>query len=91
MFGESGRRSSASGSRSARSAILCAAFLIGRALRSTATGVLAALIVATAPRIVFFSRRIFIDVYITVFMSLALAFFVLAERHPSTRRRRYLR
>jgi 4-amino-4-deoxy-L-arabinose transferase-like glycosyltransferase len=67
--------------------ILWAAFLIGRALRSTATGLLAALFLATAPRVVFFSRRIFIDVYITMFMSLALALFVLAERHPQHRRK----
>ena len=67
--------------------ILAGAFLIGRALRSTATGVLAALLLATAPRFVFFSRRIFIDVYLTLFMTLALACFVLAERHPEHRRR----
>ena len=48
---------------------------------------LAALIVATAPRVVMHGRRIFIDVYITLFMSLALACFVLAERHPQHRRR----
>ena len=69
--------------------ILYAAFLMGRALRSPATGALAALLLATSPRIVFFSRRILIDVYLTLFMSLALACFVLAERHPD-RRRRYL-
>lgn len=67
--------------------ILAAAFLIGRALRSTSTGILAALIVATAPRVVMWSRRIFIDIYITMFMSLTLACFVLAERHPEHRRR----
>ncbi len=66
--------------------IILSAFLIGRALRSTATGVLAALIVASAPRVVMHSRRIFIDVYITAFTSLALAGFVLAERHPERRR-----
>jgi 4-amino-4-deoxy-L-arabinose transferase len=32
-------------------------------------------------------RRIFIDVWVTMFMSLALAAFVLAERHPGHRRR----
>ena len=63
--------------------LIASAFLIGRALRSTATGVLAALIVATAPRVVMHSRRIFIDVYITAFTSLAVAGFVLAERHPA--------
>ena len=67
--------------------IVLAAFLIGRALRSTATGVLSALFVATAPRVVWFSRRIFIDIYLTTFLSLALASCVLAERRPAHRRR----
>ncbi len=68
-------------------AIVVAAFLIGRALRSTQTGVLAALVVATAPRVVMHARRIFIDVYLTAFMSIALAGFVLALRFPEQRRR----
>jgi 4-amino-4-deoxy-L-arabinose transferase-like glycosyltransferase len=67
--------------------ILVATFLIGRALRSTVTGLLAALIVATAPRFVWFARKIFIDVYLTTFTSVALAAFVLAEQHPRQRRR----
>jgi len=67
--------------------IILAAFLIGRALRGPPTGWLAALIVATAPRVVMHSRRIFIDVYVTAFMSLALAGFVLALRYPEHRRR----
>jgi 4-amino-4-deoxy-L-arabinose transferase-like glycosyltransferase len=69
--------------------ILLATWLIGTGLGSPRVGVIAALLVATAPRIVFISRRIFIDVYITLFMSLTLALFVLAERTPA-RRRRYL-
>lgn len=67
--------------------IVLAAFLVGRALRSTGTGVVAALIVATAPRMVMFSRRIFIDIYITLFLALTLACFVMAERQPAHRRR----
>ncbi len=67
--------------------IILATFLIGRALRSPPTGWLAALMVASAPRVVMFARRIFIDVYLTLFTSLALALFVLAERHPAHRRR----
>jgi 4-amino-4-deoxy-L-arabinose transferase-like glycosyltransferase len=70
-------------------AIVGATFLVGRALRSTTVGLLAALIVATSPRVVMFARRIFIDIYITLFMALTLACFVMAERHPE-RRRRYL-
>jgi 4-amino-4-deoxy-L-arabinose transferase-like glycosyltransferase len=66
--------------------IVAAAFLLGRAVRSTATGVLAALIVATAPQVVMWGRRIFIDVHITMWMSLTLACFVLAERYPERRR-----
>src|SRR4029079_16330922 len=50
---------------------------------------LAALIVATAPRFVWLARKIFIDVYLTTFTSLALAAFVLSGRDPG-RRRRYI-
>jgi 4-amino-4-deoxy-L-arabinose transferase-like glycosyltransferase len=78
-----------------RAAIACGAlgtilatFVIGRVLGGPLTGVLAAVIIASAPRVVFFSRRIFIDVYITCFMAAALACFVLAMRGPH--RRRYL-
>ena len=66
--------------------IVGATFLIGRALQSTLVGVLAALMIATAPRMVMFSRRIFIDIYITFFMSVALACFVLALRRTPHRR-----
>jgi 4-amino-4-deoxy-L-arabinose transferase-like glycosyltransferase len=69
--------------------ILFATYLIGRALGSASVGALAVLAVATAPRFVMFSRRIFIDIWITCFMALTLACFVLAERHPE-RRRLYL-
>jgi 4-amino-4-deoxy-L-arabinose transferase-like glycosyltransferase len=67
--------------------ILYAAYLFGRSLGGTTTGLVAALIVATAPRFVMFSRRIFIDVWVTMFMALALACFVLAETKPEHRRR----
>jgi 4-amino-4-deoxy-L-arabinose transferase-like glycosyltransferase len=67
--------------------IILATFLVGRALRSTSVGIVAALIVASAPRMVMFSRRIFIDIYITLFLALALACFALATRRPEHRRR----
>ena len=67
--------------------IVACAFLIGRAMRTTTTGVLAALVVASSPRVVMWSRRIFIDIYVTLFMSIALACCVMAERSPSHRRR----
>jgi 4-amino-4-deoxy-L-arabinose transferase-like glycosyltransferase len=67
-------------------AIVLAAYLIGLAARSRLTGTLAALIVATSPRVVWFARKIFIDVYLTTFTSLALAAFALAVRYPARRR-----
>jgi 4-amino-4-deoxy-L-arabinose transferase-like glycosyltransferase len=70
-------------------ATIAGVFLMGRALSGPATGVLAALIFATAPRVVFFSRRIMIDVYLTLFLTLALACFAMALRSPG-RRTRYL-
>ena len=42
----------------------------------------AALGLAVAPRLLMFARRIFIDIYISMFMALTLLFFALAERYP---------
>jgi len=67
--------------------IVLATCLIGRALASARLGLLAALLVVTAPRFVLWSRRIFIDIHITMYMALTLACFVLAERAPAHRRR----
>ena len=41
---------------------------------------------AVAPRLMMFGRRIFIDIYISMFMALTLLFFALAERYPARRR-----
>jgi 4-amino-4-deoxy-L-arabinose transferase-like glycosyltransferase len=49
----------------------------------------AAVGLAAAPRLVMFARRIFIDIWITAFLSLTLAFFALSELYPH-RRRLYL-
>ena len=46
----------------------------------------AALGLAVAPRLLMFARRIFIDIYISMFMALTLLFFALAERYPARRR-----
>lgn len=70
-------------------ALMAAAFGIGRALRSTRAGVWAAIALAISPRVLMFARRIFIDMWVTMFMGLTLLCFVLAERHPE-RRGRYL-
>ena len=53
---------------------------------SLQAGLWAALGLAVSPRLVMFSRRIFIDIYITLFMAATLLFFALAERHPQRRR-----
>lgn len=67
--------------------ILLATYLFGRTLSGHTTGLIAALIVATAPRFVMFSRRIFIDIWVTMFMALAMACFLLAETVPQHRKR----
>ena len=46
----------------------------------------AALGLAIAPRLLMWSRRIFIDIYISMFMGLTLLFFALSERYPERRR-----
>lgn len=76
-------------------AIVACAFLLASLtepvppkLRSSA-GAWAAAGLAVSPRFVMFGRRIFIDVWITAFLSLALTFFALSEHNPE-RRRRYL-
>ena len=76
--------------------LVAAAFFLARAAHSPAdmpgsTGrtnaaLWAALGLAITPRLLMFSRRIFIDIYITMFMALTLLFFVLAERYPARRR-----
>jgi len=65
---------------------LVATVAVGRAAGSGLTGVIAALLLATAPRFVFFSRRILIDVLVTMCMTAALACFATAERWPERRR-----
>ena len=66
--------------------LVAAAFFAARSLWSTDAGLLAAIALASSPRVLMFARRIFIDVYITMFMGLTLLFFLLAERNPPRRR-----
>lgn len=47
---------------------------------------LAATGLAVDPRLVMFSRRIFIDIWISAFMAITLALFALSERFPERRR-----
>jgi 4-amino-4-deoxy-L-arabinose transferase-like glycosyltransferase len=61
-----------------------AAQQLGPAGRGAA--ILAALALASLPRLLMLGRRIFIDIWITAFMSLTLVFFALSERDPNRRR-----
>jgi 4-amino-4-deoxy-L-arabinose transferase-like glycosyltransferase len=71
--------------------LIAVAFVLGwasmarRELAMT-TALWAALGLAVAPRVVMFSRRIFIDIWISCFAALTLMFFALAERYPERRR-----
>ncbi len=67
--------------------IIAATFVIGRTLGDERVGTLAALIVASAPRVMLWSRRIFIDIYFTSFLSVALMAYVLARARPAQRGR----
>jgi 4-amino-4-deoxy-L-arabinose transferase-like glycosyltransferase len=53
---------------------------------ATEAALWAGLGLAVTPRLLMFARRIFIDVYISMFFGLTLLFFVLAERVPGRRR-----
>jgi 4-amino-4-deoxy-L-arabinose transferase-like glycosyltransferase len=60
--------------------MIATAYALGRLCYSSNTvGLLSAIVLATTPRFFFFSRRIIIDVYVAMFMSLALLLFALAE------------
>jgi 4-amino-4-deoxy-L-arabinose transferase-like glycosyltransferase len=54
--------------------------------RRTESALWAALGLAITPRLLMFARRIFIDIYISMFLGLTLLFFALAERYPERRR-----
>jgi 4-amino-4-deoxy-L-arabinose transferase-like glycosyltransferase len=69
--------------------IIGTAFGLGRQLSGTSGGLLAALVLATSPRLLLLARRIIIDVHITMWMGLVLLCFALAETR-SQRRRLYL-
>ncbi len=67
--------------------LIATAYGLGRAAGSGEAGLYAAMALASTPRFLMFSRRIIIDVWITMFMALTLLCFVLAEAHPRHRRR----
>lgn len=69
--------------------LVATAFGLGRLLGSLNAGLLAAIVLATAPSFLMFARRIIIDVHVSMFAGLTLLCFALAEASPD-RRRRYL-
>ena len=66
--------------------MILAALFLARSAGNLEAGLWAATGLAVAPRLVMFGRRIFIDIYISMFMALTLTFFALAERYPERRR-----
>ena len=62
---------------------------LGWMLFGREAGVLAGVMLATSPRVLMVARRIIIDVYVSMFLGLAVACFVASELHAA-RRRRYL-
>ena len=58
----------------------------GRPGAASVGALLAATGLAVDPRLVMFSRRIFIDVWLSAFMALTLVFFLFSERFPERRR-----
>jgi 4-amino-4-deoxy-L-arabinose transferase-like glycosyltransferase len=67
--------------------MMVTAYWLARVAFSHEAGLLAAVGLAVSPRLLMFSRRITIDVYLSMFMSLALLFFAIAEIRPRQRRR----
>jgi 4-amino-4-deoxy-L-arabinose transferase-like glycosyltransferase len=67
-------------------AMILVALVLARSAGNLEAGLWAAAGLAVAPRLVMFGRRIFIDIYISMFMALTLTFFALAERYPERRR-----
>jgi 4-amino-4-deoxy-L-arabinose transferase-like glycosyltransferase len=66
--------------------LIATAYGLGRCAFSPEAGLMAAIGLAASPRFLMFSRRIMIDVYLAMFMALALLMFVLAERRRERRR-----
>jgi 4-amino-4-deoxy-L-arabinose transferase-like glycosyltransferase len=67
--------------------LVVAAGVVAREVFGGDAGLVAAIAVATAPRVLMWARRIFIDIWVTMFIAVALMAFVLAERRPEARRR----
>jgi len=66
--------------------MVATAYAFGRIAFSPGAGVWAATALASSPRLLMFSRRIFIDVYVSMFVGLAVLFFSLSVAKPERRR-----
>ena len=66
--------------------IIATAYGLGSLLGGRLAGVLSAIVLATSPRLLLLSRRIIIDVHITMWMGLVLLFFGLSETRVERRR-----
>jgi 4-amino-4-deoxy-L-arabinose transferase-like glycosyltransferase len=66
--------------------LIAGTFVLAGAVYGREAALWAAIALATSPRFLMFARRIFIDIYITLFAGLTLLFFALAERFPERRR-----
>ena len=66
--------------------LMGAAFGLAYLMGGTTAGLLAAIVLASAPRVLLLARRIIIDVHITMFLGLILLFFALADTRPERRR-----
>ncbi|NJD10718.1 MAG: phospholipid carrier-dependent glycosyltransferase, partial [Gemmatimonadetes bacterium] len=62
--------------------MLGTAYALGRRAFSARAGLIAAVTLAATPRMLLFSRRIIIDVYVAMFLGLTLLCFLLAEIGP---------
>ncbi len=67
-------------------ALIATAFALARVIFSFEAATLGAIALAVSPRFLMFSRRIMINVYLSMFMAFTLLFFVLAEKYPERRR-----
>lgn len=67
--------------------LVVVAFVLGRVLSPNYdVAILAGMGLAAGPRLFMFARRIFIDMYVSMFMALTLMCFALSERYPEKRR-----
>lgn len=66
--------------------LLAAAFVLGRIVFGGDAPFWAVLVLANMPRFLMHSRRIAVDIFLTLFMGLVLTFFALSEARPERRR-----